>query len=170
MRRVVALSVLLVAGCQTAEPVKVAAPFDAAEAAYIRKEGTARIDGHAFLKKPNGSVMNAAGERVWLIPATAYAKERMAALYKGQKFAPAGSIAAQPGTDPRYMEFTRSTKAESSGRFTFDKVAPGSYFLATTITWKDSETDVVARGGSVYETVTVTAKEDRVIKVIVNGQ
>ena len=170
MRCVLPVLALLVAGCQTPEPVRVAAKFDPAEAEIIRKTGEARIDGHAFLKKPNGYVMNAAGEKVWLIPATAYARERMAALYKGQKFAPAGSIAGQNGTDPRYAEFTRSTKAESSGRFSFDKVAPGAYFIATTITWKDSENDVFARGGSVYETVTVTGKEDKTIKVIVNGQ
>lgn len=169
MRLIAVPLVLLLAGCLAGEPVKVASTFDAKAAEYIHKQGEGRIDGHAFFKKPNGYVMMAAGEPVWLIPATPYAKERMAALYKGRKFAPAGQIAGAEGTDPKYFDFTRRTKAESSGRFTFEKVAPGDYFLVTTITWKDNETDVFPRGGSVYEAVTVTGKEDKAIKVIVNG-
>lgn len=150
------------------QTVKIDAIFDPKAAEFIHKQGEARIDGHAFFKKPNGYVMHAAGEVVWLIPATPYARERMQRLYGNAKFMPANAM-NRADADPKFYEFTRRTKAESNGRFTFDKVAPGDYFLVTNITWKDGEHDVLSRGGAVYETVTVTGKEERIIRVVVNG-
>ncbi|HRK24160.1 MAG TPA: carboxypeptidase regulatory-like domain-containing protein [Beijerinckiaceae bacterium] len=162
---IVGLTVL--AGCQ--QTVKVESSFDPKAAEYIHKAGEGRIDGHAFLKKPNGYVMHASGDVIYLIPATPYAKERMQRLYGASKFMPATRINQAETTDPRYLDFTRRTKAESNGRFTFDKVAPGEYFIVTTLTWKDNENDILSRGGSIYETVTVTGKEDKIIRVVVNG-
>ena len=158
----------LLAGC-VGQTVKIDSSFDPKAAEFINKQGEGRIDGHAFFKKPNGYVMNAAGEVVWLIPATPYAKERMTRLYGGKKFMPANAINRAETTDPKFYEYTRKTKAESTGRFSFDKVAPGDYFLATNVTWKDNENDVFSRGGAIYETVTVTGKEDKIIRVVVNG-
>lgn len=156
------------ASCQ-GQTVKIDAVFDTKAAEYIHKQGESRIDGHAFLKKPNGAVMNAVGEVVWLIPATPYARERMTRLYGSAKFMPANASNRTETTDPKFTEYTRKTKAESNGRFSFDKVAPGDYFIATNVTWKDNEHDVFARGGAIYEAVTVTGKEDKIIRVVVNG-
>ncbi|MCA0423022.1 MAG: carboxypeptidase regulatory-like domain-containing protein [Proteobacteria bacterium] len=165
----VAWLVLSLGGCMGGREVKIDQRFDPVAAAYINKSGESRIDGHAFLKKPNGRAMNAVGDYVWLIPATPYAKERMKRLYGNAKFMPASAMNRAEETDPKFYEFTRKTKAESNGRFTFDKVAPGEYFIATNIVWKDDEYDVLSRGGAVYEAVTVTGKEERIIRVVVNG-
>lgn len=166
--RVAVLGIMIgLGGCQ--QTVKLETTFDPKAAAFIHQQGEARIDGHAFVKKPNGYVMNASGEVVWLIPATPYARERMTRLYGGKKYMLASAITQADTTDPGYFDHTRKTKAESNGRFTFDKVAPGDYFIATNITWKDNEYDVIPRGGSVYESVTVTGKEDKIIRVVVNG-
>lgn len=162
------LLVALLSACMGRE-VKIEGSFDPKAAAFIHTQGEGRIDGHAFLKKPNGYVMHAAGETVWLIPATAYAKERMQRLYGNAKFMPANGMNRADQTDPKFYEFTRKTKAESNGRFSFDKVAPGEYFIVTTVTWKDNEHDVFSKGGAVYETVTVTGREEKIIRVVVNG-
>jgi hypothetical protein len=167
MRRLAAVVCLCLAACQ--QTVKVESTFDPKAADYIHKQGEARIDGHAFLKKPNGYVMHASGDVIYLIPATPYAKERMRRLYGDKKYMPATQVTQAETTDPRYFEFTRKTKAESNGRFTFDRVAPGDYYIATTLTWKDNEHDILSRGGSIYESVTVTGKEDKIIRVVVNG-
>ena len=159
---------VFLAGCQQSVQ-KVDTPFDAKAAGYIHKQGEGRIDGHAFLKRFNGKVTNAAGEYVWLVPATPYARERFTKLYGGRKFLAATS-GVRMENDPVYAEYTRKTKAESNGRFTFEKVAPGAYFVATTVTWKDSEDSYFARGGAIYETVTITGKEEKAVKVVVNGQ
>lgn len=169
MMRGVALIVMVagLAACQQT-PAKIETPFDPKAAEFINKQGESRIDGHAFLTRFNGKVVNAAGQYVYLVPATPYAKERFAKLYGGKKFLAATS-GARMENDPLYAQYTRKTKAESSGRFTFDKVAPGEYFVATTVTWKDDIDSYFSRGGAVFETVTVTGKEDKIIRVVVNG-
>ena len=163
----IVMGLAALAGCQ--QTVKIDSAFDPKAAEYIHKQGEGRIDGHAFLKKPNGYVMHASGDVIYLIPATPYARERMQRLYGTSKFMPAIQSSRAETTDPRYFEFTRKTKAESNGRFTFDQVAPGEYFIVTTLTWKDKEHDILSRGGSIYEAVTVTGKEDKIIRVVVNG-
>jgi hypothetical protein len=166
----VLLAATLLAGCQTAEtpPVAIAAAFDAKEAAFVKRQGETKIDGHAFLKTPNGTAKNAVGEPVRLIPATAYARERFEKLYGGKKFVPASAYPKTEETDPGYVEAQRVTKTDSNGRFSFESVAPGTYYLATQIVWRPDGA-YATQGGAVWEMVTVTGKEDKPIKVIVNG-
>jgi hypothetical protein len=160
---------LLLAGCQsTPPPVATATPFDPKAAAYIKIEGPHRIEGHAFLRKPNGSVANAVGETVRLVPATAYARERFAALYEGRKQLAAARLPASQSVDPAYAELTRTTKAGATGRFTFENVAPGDYIVATQVVWTDSGS-LFRQGAAIWETVTVTGRETRPVRVIVNG-
>lgn len=142
--------------------------FSAEEAAYIRKPGNGIIVGHAFRTRAKGQVVNAAGEVVRLVPATAYASQRFASLYGRAKFIPAASY-PQEEPDPRYAEYTRTTKAEANGRFAFDKVAPGRYFVTTQVIW--GEEDALFReGGSVYDEVTLTGKETEPVQVILSGK
>lgn len=170
VRRVVVCVALAVgaAGCQS-QAVKLETSFDPKAAEVIHKQGEGRIDGHAFIKRFNGKVIHAAGDVVYLIPDTPYARERFARLYEGKKFRPATRFSSVADEDPRFAAHMRTTKAESSGRFSFEKVAPGAYFIATTVTWKDTRDSYFSNGGSIYESVVVTGKEDKAIKVIVNG-
>ncbi len=161
---------LALAGCNTTSqqsPQIDTAPFDPKAAAYIKTQGTGRIEGHAFLRKPEGGVMMAAGEFVRLVPATPYARNRFAKLYNGGKFVAAHQIPQVPA-DPTYTDYTRLVKAESSGRFAFDNVAPGQYFIATQIIIKP-EAGGPAKGGAFFENVSLTGKEAEPVKVIVNG-
>lgn len=168
-----AVAALALAGCSStgqppSDPVVSSAPFDAAAAAFIKKPGTGTIQGHAFLKTPSGEIKHAGGELVRLVPVTPYSRNRFAQLYLGRKFVAAGSI-PNVAPDPKYAEYTRTTKAESTGRFIFEGVAPGSYYVATQNFWrKDGE--ISQQGGAFYEMATVTGKEDGPVKVVVNGQ
>jgi hypothetical protein len=72
-------------------------------------------------------------------------------------------------SDPEYRKFTRSTKAESDGRFTFDNVAPGTYYLWTQATWY-ADNAILPSGGIIYEKVTVKGDETEPVKVIVSGK
>ena len=38
--------------------------------------------------------------------------------------------------DPEYASYTRTTTSDSNGRFTFENVAPGKYYVATQIMWR----------------------------------
>ncbi len=143
--------------------------FDPAEAAFIRQEGKATIEGHAFLRDKEGhvNVRYASGEVVHLIPATAFARARFAHFYGGRKFVLA-LFMPNASVEPEYAAYTRTTKAGSTGRFTFDKVAPGRYFVTTQITWAPKEA-LLLEGGAVYDEVTVTGKETDPIEVVLSG-
>ncbi|CAH1664563.1 Carboxypeptidase regulatory-like domain-containing protein [Hyphomicrobiales bacterium] len=157
----------IMAGCQASrQPATVA--FSAEEAAYIKKPGTGVITGHAFRTKPSGVVVNAAGQVVRLVPATGFARERFANLYGKSKYVPHRAYPADDAVDPAYSEYTRTTKAEANGRFAFDKVAPGDYFITTQIIWGD-EAAFSREGGSVYDSVTLTGKETEPVQVILSG-
>lgn len=153
-------------GACVQQPVTTAS-FSAEEAAFIRNTGTGVIVGHAFRTRSKGQVVNAAGEVVRLIPATAYARERFKGIFEKTKFLPHWRY-PNGELDPRYAEFTRTTKATARGRFSFDKVAPGTYFVATQVIW--GEEDAIFReGGAVYDEVTLTGKETEPVEVILSG-
>lgn len=153
-------------GCATAPPLPPATAFDAKAAAYIHAKGGGRIDGQAFLVLRNGQTRLSAGETIRLVPATPYARERFTALYRGRKFLPAAEIPALP-VDPAYESFTRTTTSTSGGRFRFDDVAPGEYFVAAQKVYR-LESHWLPQGGAMYETVSV--KGDETVKVVVVGR
>lgn len=174
VRSLAAISILLLsaglAGCNAPrDGGAFTAHFDPAEAAYIKKEGKGVIEGHAFLRDKTGQTNTraAAGEVVRLVPATAYAKERFARFYGGAKFVPAGAI-PKIDPDPDYAAHTRTTKAETTGRFTFDRVAPGTYFVTTQLIWKPKDA-FASEGGAMYEEVTITGRESEPVKVVLSG-
>lgn len=160
------LAGVVMAGCVDRKPATVA--FSAEEAAFIKKTGTGIITGHAFRTKPSGVVVNAAGQIVRLIPDTAFARERFANFYGKGKYVPHSAYPRDDNVDAAYSEYTRTTKAEANGRFAFDKVAPGTYFLTTQVIWGE-ETAFTREGGSVYDSVTLTGKETEPVQVILSG-
>lgn len=160
------LAGLALAGCQTQRPAA-AVSFSASEAAFIKRSGTGVVTGHAFRTRANGAVVNAAGEVIRLIPATAYAKERFTQLYAGRKFLPVARYPAQDAVDPAYTEHTRTVKSEANGRFAFEGVAPGTYYLTAQVVWGDDPSSL--QGGSVYDVVTLTGRETRPVDVILSG-
>lgn len=178
------LAALALSGCQsTREPAPGVgtAAFDPAEAAFIKKTGTAKIDGHAFWRDGEGGTINAAGEIIRLVPATAYARERFAALYGGGRTVGASAIRQMPA-DPAYEGYTRTTRAESNGRFTFDNLAPGTYYVTAQIVFRDKHQylhfqsgiyhnvqKVGSDGGAMFETVTISGKEKDVVKLVLTN-
>lgn len=142
--------------------------FSVEEAAFIKKPGTGVVVGHAFRTKPSGVVVNAAGQIVRLVPATAFSRERFQNLYGRGKYLPHSVYPRDDNPDPAYAEYTRTVKAEANGRFVFENVAPGEYFVTTQVIWGD-EAAFSREGGSVYDSVTVTGKEKEPIQVILSG-
>jgi hypothetical protein len=134
---------------------------------YIHKEGNATIAGHAFLRRPDNTTQNAVGQTVRLIPLTPYSEARFAQFYRGKKFLPAREI-PKLEADPEYASYTRTTTSESSGRFTFENVAPGKYYVATQIIYRPKGS-FLSEGGALYDIVTVTGKEKKAIKLVLTG-
>jgi hypothetical protein len=143
-------------------------PFDAKAAAFINEKGDSRLDVHAFFRTGRGRVVFAAGEYVFLVPATPYSEQRIELIYRGRKIANVVKLLFDD-PNPEYMKYVRSAKAESNGRVSFEGVAPGDYFVVSSVT-VDLPGMLFPEGGVIYERVTVTGKEKEPIKVIVSGK
>jgi hypothetical protein len=141
--------------------------FDPKAAAFINKEGKASIEGHAFMRRPDNAVENAVGQTVRLIPVTPYSEARFAQFYRGKKFLPAFQI-PKIEADPEYASYTRTTTSDSNGRFTFENVAPGKYYVTTQIMWRPKG-NFFSEGGAIYDIVTVPNKDTKKVKLILTG-
>ena len=128
--------------------------------------GTARIAGSAFMRKANGSFISAGGDWVYLTPWTPYAAERFSKLYGGQRMND-GGIAVTTPADPRYVAAMRKVKAERSGRFAFDDVKAGRYFVSTALFWYP-EGPWDTQGATLYDEVTV--KDGETASVVLSGK
>lgn len=126
---------LALAGCYARE-IKVDVPFDPKEAAFINQKGKGSISGQAFLRRNDGVVVYAAGSEVKLVPATRYADARIGAIYGGAKYmnAMTAQMTKYP-EEPEYMQMIKTTKANGEGRFTFNEIAPGQYYIVTGVQW-----------------------------------
>jgi xanthine/CO dehydrogenase XdhC/CoxF family maturation factor len=120
------------AGCTTyGQIVAISARFDPQAAAYINATGKADIRGQAFVRRNDGKLLRAVGTDIQLIPRTAYADERMAAIYgNGNKQKPGVRV---PEADPDYLAHMRQTVARSSGSFAFEDVADGEYYVVAMV-------------------------------------
>lgn len=166
MRWAAATACVLQAGCMSVgSAVRIEAGFDPDAAAYILREGRGQIDGQAFLRRDQGRLVTAAGERVFLIPATSYAVERFERMFGGDRRSYYANEVEAPPED--YYRFRRETKVDMSGRFAFANLAPGRYIVATRVFWTEPRS-FFTRGGAMYDVVDV--KDDAVTKAIVSGK
>ena len=156
------LVAMAVAGCQTAQISKT---FDPLAGEYVLKKGTGTIEGQAFMRRDYGRLVTAAGERVFLIPATGYAVERFSAMFGGDMRSYYGASVEEPPAD--YYRLRRETKVDMSGKFTFADVAPGRYIVATRIFWTEPHS-YLTRGGAIYDIVEV--KNDAVTQAVISGK
>lgn len=107
------------------------ASFDAQAAAFVNAPGRAKISGQAFVRQNNGKLLRAVGTDVFLVPRTAYADERIRAIYGNLKRQSPG--VRVPDADPLYEQYMRKTVASSGGSFSFEQVADGEYYVIAMI-------------------------------------
>jgi hypothetical protein len=167
MVRILLLSLagLCLASCQLGPAAQTSSSFDPKASEYILKTGKGRIEGQAFLRRDYGRLVTAAGERVFLIPATAYATERFDRMFGGDQRAYFGNPVEEPPDE--YLKHRRETKVDMSGQFTFENLAPGRYIVATRVFWSEPKLWVM-RGGAIYDVVDV--KDDETSTAIVSGK
>lgn len=134
------LVVLLFAvACKTIEPVVLKNKFNTSEAfSQMEPTGNNTIKGSAFVKLNNGGMVTCAGRELQLLPATAYAKERMMYLYgnTNRGFRHNYSRAVKfNSTDENYLRISRITVGDAQGYFEFENLKDGEYFLLSAISW-----------------------------------
>ncbi len=163
MRQLIAIILSTIAFAGWAAPQKVSLPsFDSTEAKILLDSGANVISGSALIRKRGGDIVTCAGEVVHLIPATSYASERMAAIYrsteKGYWNASWGLPNLQyENESPEYKNLVKSTICDAQGFFKFNQVADGSFFVTASITWHVNSYET--EGGLLMQRVSVSGSE-----------
>lgn len=167
-RVLAAAAAALLAGCAapSVQPVRspyvdyvVGAPFDEPQAKALMQPGAGKVTGSAFMRQRGGGVVTCAGSAVRLVPGTAYAVERFTALngtaptagstmYRGALETPA-RFTPEP---LQYVLLQRSATCDAQGRFKFDNVPAGQYFVVTRVSWR---VGYAVQGGDLSHLVTV---------------
>lgn len=153
---------LMLGGCHVS-PIKSA--FDPAAAAYINKKGKGKIEGQAFLRRDYGKLVTAAGERVFLIPATRYTIERFSGMFGGDLRSYFGNEMEAPPED--YYSYRKETKVDMYGKFEFPDLSPGPYIVATRVFWTEPRS-YLTRGGAIYDIVDV--RDGETTEAIISGK
>lgn len=161
---IAAIAVAALAGCLRIS-VQTSQQYDWVQASFIHLKGTGAIHGQAFLQKDNGGVIYAAGRNIVLLPATPYVAERFVKIYGERKY----RDILRPNvvfedTDKGFYNDQRVVKADPRGRFSFEKLAPGRYFVETVIVWQQGD---LPAGGRLYDMVNVGDGE--VVEVMLSG-
>jgi hypothetical protein len=101
-------------------------PFNEAEFAPYRSPGSGIIAGQ-LVTTTDGVIHIGAGVHVTLLPMTTYTKEMVdREIGHGENLAP---------SDARLRQYVRLVTTDSEGRFVFDHVPPGEYFVAGLNEW-----------------------------------
>lgn len=159
LRTLSALVAVVLQACAVAHPpVIIHEPFDAAQAKAMLQPGANTLTGSALIRQRGGGIVTCAGNTVRLVPATLYAKRRMAVIYGGVRIA-RQTVPFSP--DPaEYAELTRTTVCNAQGFFTFNGVADGDFFVVTEIRWTVGYS---VEGGSLMERVSLQGAEKKEI-------
>jgi hypothetical protein len=105
------------------------------QAAFVEEEyapyvhpGASTIIGQALVETEDGEVKYGAGSAVYLNPVTTYSTEWFnVGILQGK---------AMSKPDERVWPYHRSVTTDEKGNFEFNDLAPGEYYLATTISWQ----------------------------------
>jgi|APCry1669189534_1035231.scaffolds.fasta_scaffold89604_2 hypothetical protein len=157
------LSLTFLSGCFQIESE---IPFSVEEAKYIQQNGTTTIEGHLFIQhfpKP----ISGAGEIVRLIPVTAYSKAWIEDMFGNLKYV-SYILAPKIDIDANFEKYTRTTKTETDGRFTFTNVPAGHYYIQSQVTWR-KDTSIITEGKLVYDDIDINGHETDAVKVILSG-
>ena len=160
MKRLAIPALLLLTACI---PPSVAPPpptwnpvTEASEAEYapFLAGGDSTLTGQAFLSQQGGGVVKAAGRTIRLDPATTTGNEwwgKAGATWPFRDMVP---------PSPNFTKARKTAVADADGRFHFEHLTPGKYFLQTEITW---ETGYTTEGGTVTQQIEVKPGANEVI-------
>lgn len=132
---------LSLAGCVVNPPIvhTMQSSYEQVEVAYAKKTGNNTIEGNAFMRQQGGGVVTCAGNEVFLVPVSHYAKERMAFLYNHESGGVASYYALMnkkfDKTDESYLADRRTTICNSDGRFTYKGIPDGEYYVGASVYW-----------------------------------
>lgn len=134
-------SVLILAGCAIQR-----IPFNESEYTISPNSGDKIVTGKMFLIDQLGQTQFGSNCEVILEPATSYSNQWFEVSYLNNL-----SLTAP---DPRYVRYVQKTKADKNGVFTFEKVAPGEYYLSGMLKWRAA----TCSGNMVYKAIPISQR------------
>lgn len=121
--------------------------------AALAAPGASTITGQAFTRTVGGEVRYGAGSTILLLPHTGYVEQCVSLLRQN----------ANTSCGQSLFHAGRRTVGDGEGRFRFDKVQPGKYYLETAITWGvPTQWGIQQTGGVFRQWVTVENDGDTV--------
>lgn len=157
------LLIFIMLGCapKTTPVYHIETPFSEDEFIPYAKKGTASIIGQAFMKTKGGDIKYAAGNYILLLPVTQYTTEIIRIALE-EKVEEGGSI---DNKDPRLIKYAKKTMADAEGKFEFNNIPSGEYYVWTAIKWQvPSQSGLRRTGGNISKRIRV--KEGEKVKVI----
>jgi len=142
-------------------PVTLKTSFDPDSVQWARGMGSNRLEGSALLRTQGGEVRTCAGLEVSLIPVSAYASERMMAIYGSLQrgFSSYGATFANDA--PAYYENMRTAICDPQGAFEFEGLPSGSFYVTTVVSW--SAGSYGAQGGNLMQRVDLKSETTKVV-------
>lgn len=141
-------------GCASGpHKIELSKTFDANQAREMIKPGVNIVQGSALIRQNGGGVVTCAGLTILLVPATQYASERMTHIYgnPNRGYNPATRQLGFNPDEPDYVQLTQKTLCDAQGKFAFNKVADGDFFVVGNIVWNVGG----PQGGSLMQKVSV---------------
>lgn len=140
--------------------------FDPQAVAWSKKPGNNAITGTAELTL-RGQSKTCAGLEVRLVPDARYTRERVAMLYgtatEGFVDAEAARrVQERPGAvvDPAYARSHKVDTCDAKGRFAFNGLADGTYYVLAPVVWRKAGA-TTTDGGFLMERVNVKGGETK---------
>lgn len=129
--------------------------FDPEEVAYFYETGPASIEGQAVMRREDGELQPCVGD-VTLGPGGAFSEQHMQETWGSTESANHNinaheAIIVTPELEA-YFEVRRQTTCDAEGRFRFEGLADGDYFVTTSIMWWDGE---FLQGGHLMQRVRI---------------
>lgn len=133
--------------------------FDSAPHAAYLAQGTSTIRGQVLLRERGDTPIRCSDAAMVATPATGYFKQVIRLAAKGQMPLIGNDI------DPDYRSIVRIAKCDTSGNFAFDGLAPGDWYVVSTVNW--------SVGGALESSLLyyrVRLKRDELIQIVLTDR
>ena len=147
------------------EVIQINTPFAADEVSFIHQQGNNTVSGSAFMRQGGGGIVTCAGKAVFLVPEGGHSRERIEKFYEiveehlttyiaaiGISDMAVGYGKRLPPPSEEYLAATLGTPCDASGKFSFEGLADGSYFIMVEVLWHVGN---IPQGGLLMTPVTI---------------
>jgi hypothetical protein len=158
-RRVcVAIAAVLVSGCATPVPTaQMTLPFNPGDVAWSRASGTATVEGRAAMSAAGNMLRTCAGGEAQLVPAGTYSAEMMRIVFGNDLRGSVafGSARYPTNVAPGFGSTVRRIGCDPEGRFRFDAVPAGRWYVFSNVVFRGTGADAPTQGAALMQRIDV---------------